>query len=231
MNIRSSMAAVLLAAGATSSFAVAVVPAAAGQTKYTFGASFTYTAPGAVTLGFGRADSQSTVPDVDTVAKLSSNRSVTSLVTTLADPGYTPGVLPFNYLDVWNFNGLTAGTYDVQTSITATGSLAIGNVLLSWYSGGTLYSESLAVSPSFASASGITSITVDSDCGTKACVFVQLQGWEDKTDPTRGYNATITSVPEPETYAMLLAGLGVMGFVARRRSQAPVSTRNAPKAR
>jgi len=26
-----------------------------------------------------------------------------------------------------------------------------------------------------------------------------------------------TPVPEPETYAMLVAGLGVMGFVARRR--------------
>ena len=26
-----------------------------------------------------------------------------------------------------------------------------------------------------------------------------------------------TAVPEPETYAMLLAGLGLMGFVARRR--------------
>jgi hypothetical protein len=30
---------------------------------------------------------------------------------------------------------------------------------------------------------------------------------------------TITAVPEPETYAMLLAGLGLMGFVARRRTQ------------
>ena len=27
----------------------------------------------------------------------------------------------------------------------------------------------------------------------------------------------ITAVPEPETYAMMLAGLGLMGFVARRR--------------
>ena len=27
----------------------------------------------------------------------------------------------------------------------------------------------------------------------------------------------VTTVPEPETYAMLLAGLGLMGFVARRR--------------
>jgi len=26
-------------------------------------------------------------------------------------------------------------------------------------------------------------------------------------------------IPEPETYAMMLAGLGLMGFVARRRKQ------------
>jgi type VI secretion system secreted protein VgrG len=30
---------------------------------------------------------------------------------------------------------------------------------------------------------------------------------------------TVTPIPEPETYAMLLAGLGVMGFVARRRQR------------
>jgi hypothetical protein len=29
---------------------------------------------------------------------------------------------------------------------------------------------------------------------------------------------SVTAVPEPETYALLLAGLGVVGFVARRRS-------------
>jgi hypothetical protein len=28
---------------------------------------------------------------------------------------------------------------------------------------------------------------------------------------------SVTAIPEPETYAMLLAGLGLMGFVARRR--------------
>jgi hypothetical protein len=31
---------------------------------------------------------------------------------------------------------------------------------------------------------------------------------------------TVAAVPEPETYAMLLAGLGVMGSIARRRRQA-----------
>ena len=31
--------------------------------------------------------------------------------------------------------------------------------------------------------------------------------------------AVVSSVPEPETYAMLLAGLGLVGFIARRRKQ------------
>ena len=32
----------------------------------------------------------------------------------------------------------------------------------------------------------------------------------------------ITAVPEPETYAMLLAGLGLLGFMARRRKESAV---------
>lgn len=32
-------------------------------------------------------------------------------------------------------------------------------------------------------------------------------------------NVTVNAIPEPETYAMLLAGLGLMGFAARRRKQ------------
>ncbi len=34
-----------------------------------------------------------------------------------------------------------------------------------------------------------------------------------------GMSLTINPVPEPETYAMLLAGLGLLGFVARRKKQ------------
>lgn len=33
------------------------------------------------------------------------------------------------------------------------------------------------------------------------------------------YAYTVTAVPEPEAYAMLLAGLGLMGAIARRRSR------------
>lgn len=35
-----------------------------------------------------------------------------------------------------------------------------------------------------------------------------------------GVLQTVTAVPEPETYAMMLAGLGALGFLARRRRRA-----------
>jgi len=34
-----------------------------------------------------------------------------------------------------------------------------------------------------------------------------------------GIGMAVAAIPEPETYAMLLAGLGLMGFVARRRQR------------
>ncbi|HUG22671.1 PEP-CTERM sorting domain-containing protein [Piscinibacter sp.] len=40
----------------------------------------------------------------------------------------------------------------------------------------------------------------------------------DYDDLVVGFN--VTTVPEPETYALMLAGLGVVGFVARRRRAA-----------
>ncbi len=36
-------------------------------------------------------------------------------------------------------------------------------------------------------------------------------------------NFTVAAIPEPETYAMMLAGLGLMGFMARRRKQKPAA--------
>ena len=40
----------------------------------------------------------------------------------------------------------------------------------------------------------------------------------DYNDHTFSFTNTVNAVPEPETYAMLLAGLGLLGAVARRRS-------------
>ena len=38
--------------------------------------------------------------------------------------------------------------------------------------------------------------------------------------PEMAFSVSISAVPEPETYAMLLAGLGLMGFMSRRRKTA-----------
>ncbi|WP_229219988.1 PEP-CTERM sorting domain-containing protein [Rugamonas fusca] len=40
------------------------------------------------------------------------------------------------------------------------------------------------------------------------------------SDKLSNYRAFISPVPEPETYGMLLAGLGLVGFLARRRKAA-----------
>lgn len=41
----------------------------------------------------------------------------------------------------------------------------------------------------------------------------------DSTYALDGGGVLAPAIPEPETYAMLLAGLGVLGFAARRRKQ------------
>jgi len=47
--------------------------------------------------------------------------------------------------------------------------------------------------------------------------FLKVMGTQSGVSSYNG-NITLTSaVPEPESYAMMLAGLGLMGFVARRR--------------
>lgn len=41
--------------------------------------------------------------------------------------------------------------------------------------------------------------------------------WNSWYVPSMQFTANIAPVPEPETYAMMLAGLGMLGFMARRR--------------
>jgi hypothetical protein len=48
--------------------------------------------------------------------------------------------------------------------------------------------------------------------------------WPTADNLTLATGLVAAPVPEPETYALLLSGLGVLGFVARRRGlRAPVA--------
>lgn len=81
-------------------------------------------------------------------------------------------------------------------------------------------------SGSFMATAATSGTTLDSDAITLANSWLNTL-----TGASGGYSLTVlasathqdqmmaTPVPEPETYMMLLAGLGLMGFVARRRQQ------------
>ena len=48
---------------------------------------------------------------------------------------------------------------------------------------------------------------------------LRIQGTGQGSDGNGWYGGTIAAVPEPETYAMMLAGLGLIGFVGMRRRE------------
>lgn len=47
-----------------------------------------------------------------------------------------------------------------------------------------------------------------------------VAGMGDATGPQYTGSLTVSAIPEPETYALMLAGLGAVGFLARRRRSA-----------
>jgi hypothetical protein len=79
-----------------------------------------------------------------------------------------------------------------------------------WSNGVERYSIESGAIFSFANVvAGTYELQIDGDAGT-----------ESKLGSLIGAKLSVTAVPEPDSYAMLLAGLGLMGLVARRRSRA-----------
>jgi hypothetical protein len=83
-------------------------------------------------------------------------------------------------------------------------------------------------------ATGIFNLTADVLCSddlaklmhlpqSDALMSLNWDAWQHNPTPsvyqgeTKGYTLTVLPVPEPETYAMLLVGLGLLGFTARSR--------------
>lgn len=109
--------------------------------------------------------------------------------------------------DVINFDGLAAGLYDFTL---------------------TLSGQWLTLSPTTTTLNGVVGTVLDFGKitflgieGTGNSPFtLTLSGTADSLLALYSGELTVTAVPEPETYALFLAGLGALGFIARRRTKA-----------
>lgn len=114
-------------------------------------------------------------------------------------------------------SAITNGTFTADGSLTGTG-LTEGTTAIR------LNTNASVATPDYAEYIGSRSGAVSFDAYKP--LINNLANWN--VDTTDGAYATtipntaafsVTAVPEPKNYAMFLAGLGLMGFIARRRSR------------
>lgn len=109
-----------------------------------------------------------------------------------------------SFTDTVNFT--LTGLSDVSVTVGSTG---LSNAVFSLYMGGSLLEstditgKTVVVAPYTSLAAGAYSFVVSGTVNSKPGVY--------------NLNANVAAVPEPETYALMLAGLGAVGFVAYRR--------------
>jgi hypothetical protein len=118
------------------------------------------------------------------------------------------GLTPPSGLQIGNYSGsgVGLGTSGDAVNIYNAAGVLQANVSFGASPGGPSF-------PSFNNAAGLnnTAISQLSVVGTNGA-FVAVNDIHEIGSP-----GTIAAVPEPESYAMFLAGLGMMGFVSRRR--------------
>lgn len=152
--------------------------------------------------------------------------SFSALAATTALPPLTPSASFSNtvsgsFTDIWTFNLGTASA--VAASITnvevSFGSFTAGGIdgFAAYLNGMQLFGPTSVVGPN----SGVTVKTqVLAGGASLAPGMYELKViGASITGATASYGGNIvaTPVPEPETYVMFLAGLGALGFLARRR--------------
>jgi hypothetical protein len=143
------------------------------------------------------------------------NFTLTGQTVTIATPA-APVVVTlgqFSFDVGWNCNSCTlTPSFDALIDLTVDGMTRQLDLPYSWYSSGPSDFLSFAtpapVMFDFGSL-GLVTIAVDS-IGTLTSTIGTVYGNVNAT-------VTVTPVPEPASYALMLAGFGVIAFVARRR--------------
>jgi hypothetical protein len=126
------------------------------------------------------------------------------------------------FFDTWNINVdmLSPGNYQfTSTVVHATGSVLFTNVAFNSYDElGNRNSVLFEISADGKQASGSGSFSVVKPCAVQSCVWIDVFGTQDLNVSQTGYGANLVAqIPEPSSYALLLAGLAVGAGVARRR--------------
>ena len=165
---------------------------------------------------FGDASTGSSQSRTFTFADLSlANASELRLIVNLAEPGSEtpPSVVATN---TGSFNSLSnsvtlnafnsTGTVSQQFSLASVAGGVGGSGLVL----GLDAAQTTQLNAFIAANLGTEVFTV-------GATFANAAGGNDVIQAARG---TVAAIPEPETYALMLAGLGVVGFVARRRKRA-----------
>jgi hypothetical protein len=128
----------------------------------------------------------------------------------------------------FSVNGTTASNFDAiisSISRTADTGLDISGLSLYRVGGGTgtggTAGDTLVTSGTSLHSGEMDVWTLSSDNLAAGDYYVLVSGnLVSDTSASFGGAVMLAPVPEPETYGMMLAGLGVLGFLARRRKQA-----------